>query len=340
MPLRRSKYDMVAPVGNDGSCLIANALTGTAHLLSAAEMETWRASSDDPSFGPEEEAQFRRRYLEFLDARDTDEVQLFYVPGYACNFDCDYCYQADYLQGGGGDQRPVIDALFDYVEHAFAGRRRYFTLFGGEPLLPGASARDAVTFFLAGATRRHTTTAVVTNGYFVEEYLDVLQDSFIREVQVTLDGTEDLHNRRRPRKDGGPTFEKIVRGVDQLLAARIPVNLRMVVDRDNLDNLPDLARFAIDRGWTADPLFKTQLGRNYELHACQHRATAILSRLELARELADIIAAHPHVMAFHAPSFHFVRTLARTGELPDPVFDSCPGCKTEWAFDQIGRAHV
>ncbi len=48
----------------------------------------------------EEERLYRRKYLDFLDTRDNDEIQLFYAPSYACNFNCSYCYQDGYGQGG------------------------------------------------------------------------------------------------------------------------------------------------------------------------------------------------------------------------------------------------
>jgi uncharacterized protein len=31
--------------------------------------------------------------------------------------------------------------------------------------------------------------------------------------------------------------------------------------------------------------------------------------------------------------------LFENGELPEPLFDSCPACKTEWAFDYSGNIY-
>ena len=41
-------------------------------------------------------ARGRSAYLDFVASRETDEVQLFYVPTYACNFGCSYCFQDEY----------------------------------------------------------------------------------------------------------------------------------------------------------------------------------------------------------------------------------------------------
>ena len=44
----------------------------------------------------------------------------------------------------------------------------------------------------------------------------------------------------------------------------------------------------------------------------------------------------PILKKYHKPGFHGMRMLAESGELPVPIFDSCPACKKEWAFDANG----
>jgi len=65
----------------------------------------------------------------------------------------------------------------------------------------------------------------------------------------------------------------------------------------------------------------------------------LYSRLELHAELYRLARAHPQLLQFHKPAFSFAKFLTERGELPDPLFDSCPGCKTEWAFDASGRIY-
>ncbi len=140
-------------------------------------------------------------------------------------------------------------------------------------------------------------------------------------------------------KDGSPTFAKIVEGIDKSLAKGITVNLRVVVDRDNIEALPRLARFASKRGWTENPHFKTQIGRNYELHTCQADPGKLYSRVELAEELYNLVLKHPEILEFHRPAFSLSRFLFQRGELPFPLFDACPACKTEWGFDYTGSIY-
>ncbi len=287
----------------------------------------------------EEEKLFREKYLEFLEMRDNDEIQLFFVPGYTCNFNCSYCYQNAYGYLPNNLTREVIDAFFSYISSQFGTRKKYVTLFGGEPLLPGKKHKEGIAYFLACAARTGLDVALVTNGYHLADYLNELKPFRIREIQVTLDGTQPVHDNRRRLKNGSGTFARIVQGIDLALEQGYSVNLRVVIDKDNIGNLPDLARFAIEKGWTSNRLFKTQLGRNYELHTCQAGSEKLFSRISMYEEITRQIRKHPYIMEFHKPAYSVSKFLFEEGRLPQPLFDSCPGTKTEWAFDCYGKIY-
>ncbi len=343
-----SRFNIISEIKDSDEYFILNSLYGSADVISSRTysdlLEGNPGNYDFASRGylvdPEaEKASFRKAYLKFLDERETDEVQLFFVPNYSCNFSCSYCYQGDYQVKGVLMDKDIIDAFFRHIDAEFAGRRRYITLFGGEPLLPGKPHGNLVKYIIESAAGRNTDIAVVTNGYHIREYIDLFRHARIREIQVTLDGTREVHDNRRTLKNGQGTFDRITEGVEMLLENNIPVNLRMVVDRDNIENLPALAQFTIDRGWTACGNFSTQLGRNYELHDCQAGRERLFSRIDLYRELYRLIKRYPHILDFHKPAFAVSRALYETGELPAPLFDACPGTKTEWAFDYTGKIY-
>jgi uncharacterized protein len=342
-----SRHNILSRIHRSDEYFLVNVLSGNADILTSFEAQRVldRCVLDDPEYISkgyvvdlaQEEKEFRSKYLDFLDSRDTDEIQLFYVPSYACNFSCSYCYQEGYLNEGQENGPEVADAFFTYLQMNFAARKKYVTLFGGEPLLANQKCRDFLDFFTGRCRKMDLELAVVTNGYNLEEFIPLLSRARIREIQVTLDGPETIHNLRRPLKGGQGTFSNIVRGIDTSLAAGLPVNIRVVLDRDNIASLPELAHFAISKGWTGSPLFKTQLGRNYELHFCQSRQSSLYSRIDLYRDLYELILKDPGVLQFHRPAYSLSKFLFENGELPAPLFDSCPGCKTEWAFDYSGR---
>jgi uncharacterized protein len=354
--IRYSKYNIFSKIRNSDNYFIINLLTGNADILNRDEadnikaIQTGQELSENLLFEPlaekgyiidveVENRLFRNKYIDFLDSRDSDEIQLFFVTNYSCNFACNYCYQDQYNNPKHELNTELIDSFFSYIQSEFSGRKKYITVFGGEPLLGSSKQKLLISHLLDRANEAKLDVCFVTNGYTLENYIDILLKGKIREIQVTLDGTESIHNKRRFLKNGGGTFNNIVAGIDACLNNNIPVNLRVVVDKENIENLPELAGFAIDKGWTKNQLFKTQIGRNYELHHCQTAAGKLFSRISLYERIFELTQQYPQILEFYKPAFSVARYLSENGSLPDPLFDSCPACKTEWAFDYTGQIY-
>jgi uncharacterized protein len=344
-----SKYNILSQVRHSDESFIVNLLSGNADILSQDEVNKLSSGSFDDvaefiekgylADEEQEKALYRKKYLEFLGDRETDEMQLFFVMNYSCNFACSYCYQGEYAPVKGIATREIIDAFFGFILKEHAGRRKYITLFGGEPLMPGEAQKQLVRYFVDQCRLHNIPLAIVTNGYELEDYIDIISGAEIKEIQVTLDGPAKVHDNRRMLHGGKPTFEKIIRGIDASLSKGMPVNLRMIVDKDNIGYLPALSDIAIEKGWTKHPNFKTQLGRNYELHSCQENQKALFTRIEMYEDIYKLLKQHPQIIEFHKPAFSISKFLFENGELPGPLFDACPACKTEWAFDYTGQIY-
>lgn len=122
-----------------------------------------------------EKRAFKLAYLDFTEKREDDETQLVFVPNYSCNFACSYCYQEGYNPVQKAVNNDVIDAFFSYIKTEFAGRRKYITVFGGEPLLPGEQQRKMLAHFIQKANDAKLDLAFVTNGYTLSGYVDLLK---------------------------------------------------------------------------------------------------------------------------------------------------------------------
>ena len=354
--MKYSKFNIFSKIKDSENYFIVNLLSGNADILGVDEAAKMKAimneeTSPDNSFSGElaekgyisekadENKLYRKKYLDFLDSRNKDEIQLFFVTNYSCNFACTYCYQDQYSNPSLEMNTEVIDSFFNYIKKEFAGRDKYITVFGGEPLLNSPRQKAAIEYLLNKASEEKLEISFVTNGYNLETYINILKNRSIREIQVTLDGTEAVHNKRRFLKSGDGTFAVIVKGIDACLQNNITVNLRMVIDKENIEDLPGIAKFAIDRGWTKSLYFKTQVGRNYELHHCQSAPDKLFDRVSLFEKIYDLIKEYPHILEFYKPAYSIAKFLSENGDLPDALFDSCPACKTEWAFDYTGQIY-
>jgi uncharacterized protein len=362
--MRLARSAILAPVPGRDEVLLVQPLSGQAALLTPANADALRGLEGGgtlPAALPEatlreagfvvddaedEQVLLRSALLAFQEELDKTPVQLLVVPTLSCNLRCTYCYQELFEPGAKGLVPPeAVDAFFAWVDrhHAADPVRPYVTLFGGEPLVDTPAHRDRVSRYLEGARARGLQVAVVTNGYDLEGFAPLLAAGPVKEVQVTIDGPAAVHDARRPHASGAGSFDRAVRGVDALVAAGVPANLRMVADRANLSSLPALSRLAASRGWLDLPAsrFKTQIGRNYELFGCASRQDAghLFDRVELWAEFVRLADLHPEVARFHRPRFHGMRHLAETGELPVANFDACPATKKEWAFAPDGGVY-
>lgn len=360
--MRLSRWTISAPIPGRDTTLLVHPLSGEAALLATDKASALRAAPLTALPAGLDEAALREMRI-LVDSEEDDArlladakrtfaaeiertpTQLIAVPSFACNLACTYCYQEVFESTRGLVEPAVIEAFFAWIDSFHVGDdpRPYITLFGGEPLLDTPAHRDRIRRYLDGARARGLGVAVVTNGYDLEAFASLLRDGPVREVQVTLDGPRSIHDARRPHAGGGASFERIVRGIDAVVAAQIPVNLRVVVDRSNLPALPDLAGFADSKGWLALPesRFKTQVGRNYELFGCAagQKRTNLYERAELWAAYLELAEREPVLRRFYRPRFHGISHLAETGELPAPNFDGCPATKKEWAFAPDGTLY-
>lgn len=290
----------------------------------------------------EEDRAIRRELVRFQREIANSQVQLLLIPTYNCNLACAYCYQEG-IPGGPLVTREVVDAFFHYAEDLFSGAkvRPYITLFGGEPLINSPRQQEIIGYIVERCTGAGYELAVVTNGYDLVDYAAILSRARIKEIQVTLDGYREVHDQRRMTKGGGGTFDRIIAGLDEVIRRGMPVNLRTVVDRENMPHLVRLAEFAGEKGWLDLGLsrFKTQIGRNYELFVCYARPQYLLSQVELWREYVELSRVFPVLKKFHRPDFKGIRHLVETGKMYPASFDTCPAAKLEWVFDPHGHIY-
>jgi len=171
----------------------------------------------------------------------ANDKHITFIMTYDCNFRCSYCFEGvagvcDKMSLKSSDSHSrtavitseQIDAAFKLVGNELQS----IGLFGGEPLLP--KNKTALEYIIAKAPDK--TYSVITNGYYLEEYFDLLSRVSISSIMVTLDGEEDIHNSRRFLAGGKPTYQKIMNGVEKCLKGNIPICIRMNLDGSNFDD--------------------------------------------------------------------------------------------------------
>lgn len=287
-----------------------------------------------------EDLRLNEAYEEFKNIMEESPTQVLLVPTYGCNFSCIYCYE----RGIPGKKDLItidaVDAFFDDINERLGGEKvkPYITLFGGEPFIDTKEQKEIISYIINKSSELGYEIAAVTNGYSLLEYMDILKKANIKEIQVTLDGPPGIHNKRRRLLGGGDSFEKILKGMDSLIKNNISVNLRVVVDQDNYEYLPELAVILDKKGYLDLPSdkFKTQVGRNYELFECSLNHHSLMTQVEQWATFARLSEKYPILKKFHKPEFKGIRNAVISGTMYTPTFDTCPAGKKEWLYDLYG----
>ena len=250
--------------------LVINSLSGAIDLFYADEWKRIHQCDVDKNFEslPKSTYSFlaRRGYL-FFDANDEDhafvslmqyyrskpsELQNSIIPALGCNFNCVYCFQPMSVR------RHNLRMSEDQITtaHKIIGERisrsenKLLRVFGGEPLqLQNYSIIEKTLQFAAG---KRLDVQITTNGFHLLEYIQLFKRfrNVSVYVQVTIDGVSRTHDIRRVHAGGGPSFKRIVNGVDAL--SRLPntdITIRHNIDSETFDGYAGLLAFVKEKRW-------------------------------------------------------------------------------------------
>ena len=206
---------------------------------------------------PVEEREYVHSMANFLHHNSSHGTSSFlFLVAYDCNFRCPYCFENGISEHGKGWSKQVFTK--EMVDRAYramceiqpnrAMHSQSITLYGGEPLL--AKNKEIVRYIVAEGLKRDYVFSAITNGYDLHHFTDLLGPKKIKRLQITLDGEEENHNRKRPHYRAGDSFEAIMKNVALALSLDVQVSMRINTDYDNVDILPTLFDLFKQRGFT------------------------------------------------------------------------------------------
>lgn len=190
------------------------------------------------------ELRYQRNALCF----STSHVGLTICPTLACNFACPYCFEHSQADHTVMDAR-TINALLEFIKKHKDARHLVISWYGGEPAL-AFDVIETLTEKFIEQFPDYADAGLVTNGYLLDQAkIERFNALRITNIQITLDGLEAIHNKRRILRDGGATYQTILQNVDLLMASdwKGHCSIRVNVDKTNKHEYAALHKELLER---------------------------------------------------------------------------------------------
>lgn len=233
----------------------------------------------------EEEYAYVARMAKALHKReDILNTTFTWVVSYNCNFRCPYCFEERNKKDGKEKlsfTKEQVDIAYNVQEKIQPHkelRRNIITLYGGEPLLQ--KNKEIINYIVKEGQKRGYKFVAVTNGYEIEHFLNLLGAEGIYKLQISIDGTKEVHDQRRIHYKDHDTFDKIMNNIQLALDKGIDILIRMNSDGNNVDQYKLLDQFFKERGFFNYPKFKSYLAilvDNEEVTDFEHKKLSFLS---------------------------------------------------------------
>jgi uncharacterized protein len=190
--------------------------------------------------------------IQFADALKFKRPNAFNVmlkpAGPSCNLNCTYCYYLEKNKLYGTGNMKMSDQLLEEFTRQYIEANEVpvvtFTWQGGEPTLMGLEFfQKAIEYQKRYSGGKRIENAFQTNGTRLNDgWCKFFTDNKIL-VGISIDGAEHNHDRYRKTASGGPTFKRVMKGIELLHKHKVEFNTLSVVNDYNVHYASETYRF-------------------------------------------------------------------------------------------------
>ena len=263
-----SKYSVVKQL-KDGKYAVMSTISRSLIILEPEKYQQFCLGQEEKVFAKEEmDYLVKYKYSVTDDFEETDYLLVemsrdrfnprifstYIALSTLCNFSCVYCYEKGQLSGEAVMSEETLESTIKWYEGRLEkGKYSDFNicLYGGEPLLCEELLRSFVIKIkqLSLSKNVNLTFTMITNGYLLKrDICEFLIANGLKEVQITLDGCEDTHDKRRMLVNGEGTFNTIINNIISIADTNIKIVIRTSFDESNVEEIKRLLVYLCDKG--------------------------------------------------------------------------------------------
>lgn len=244
MQYKLSRYNYYFNFGED-EIGIFNTFSGAVVGLTPLEFESLKREKGDieshvrngilvPFFKNELDAIYVNR-VKHLVANGKPTYRLFTTTD--CNARCFYCYEdrgtKTYMS------IETAERVCDFILGNIGEQECFIQWFGGEPLL-----NPDVIDLISRKLENQAQFMMITNASLIDTIgVEQINNWHISKIQVTLDGTKDVYNKRKGYVDIVDGFSNVIRNIVSLIEREIFVSIRINYDHQNVEDALSLIAF-------------------------------------------------------------------------------------------------
>jgi len=188
-------------------------------------------------------------WLEYLYTKqwfDSKNISIVFLPTLKCNFACPYCFETEKNIDMNANN---LTNFIEYLKNTMKTHELLKVLFfGGEPLLkyPYIEIICKSLQEQAAATKCRLCFSLTSNGYLLNEATAkaLLIEYGFQGFQITFDGNEEHHNKRRIMHDGSSTFSTVlantktlIKIIDSYGLENVLVTIRINYDEESIEEI-------------------------------------------------------------------------------------------------------
>jgi len=231
-------------------------------------------------------------------------MHLTIAPTMDCCFQCHYCFE-EYKEKGVMSP-DTMDSIIQYVIDVKQPERIDLTWFGGEPLMAVAQIESFYNKIKLKYKGPILSNMITTGFHLSPEIINAIKSVEVREIQITLDGMRETHNKVKHVAGVKDVFQKVIDNILLLmkLAPDIFIVIRVNLTKSNANEYVELCyylyelfkgrtNFVIAPAFVLDRGVSSQSSTSSELFNHKERSEYILE-LTTKHNLDSPFIRYPH----------------------------------------------
>lgn len=167
---------------------------------------------------------------------DRRKLLITIAPTMDCCFNCHYCFEKTKRPSYMSED--VMRGIVKFLA-TFSGVKSVgITWFGGEPLMAVPEMGKLYTILKRKLKGLPFSSSIITTGFHLdEENIKVLQKIKVSNMQITIDGLKDTHNKIKFTNGCNDAFSVVMNNIDKLcdIAPDITVFIRVNITKSNMN---------------------------------------------------------------------------------------------------------